>query len=78
MSQPRPRGAFGVWTILQVAGIVAWIGGFVVAFYFVQTYSKPSQAAQANAGQLAGLVLTGLAFLLIIFSMVKHSPDGRS
>jgi hypothetical protein len=78
MSQRPSRRALSVWTILQVAGIVAWIGGFVVAFYFVQTYSKPSQVAQANAGQVAGLVLTGLAFLLIIFSMVKHSPDGRS
>ena len=77
MSEPRARRAVGLWTVLQVAGIVAWIGGFVVAFYFVQTYSKPSQAGVANAGQLAGLVLTGLAFLLIIYSMVRHSPDGK-
>jgi hypothetical protein len=77
MSEPRPRRGVSLWTVLQVGGILAWIAGFAIAFYFVQTYTKPSQAALANNGQLAGLLLTGVAFLVIIFSMIKHSPDGR-
>jgi hypothetical protein len=77
MIEPRKSRGVSVWTIVQVVGIAIWIAGFVVAFYFVQTYSKPSQRAIAQNGQLAGLILTGLAYLLIIFSMVKHSPDGR-
>lgn len=77
MSEPRKPRGMSVWTVVQIAGIAIWIAGFVLAFYFVQTYNKPSQKAIANNGQLAGLILTGLAYLLIIFSMVKHSPDGR-
>ena len=77
MSEPRKSRGISVWTVVQVAGIAIWIAGFVLAFYFVQTYNKPSQKAIATNGQLAGLILTGLAYLLIIFSMVKHSPDGR-
>ncbi len=77
MIEPRKSRGVSIWTVVQVAGIAIWIAGFVVAFYFVQAYSKPSQRAIAQNGQLAGLILTGLAYLLIIFSMVKHSPDGR-
>lgn len=77
MSEPRKPRGMSLWTVVQIAGIAIWIAGFVLAFYFVQTYNKPSQKAIANNGQLAGLILTGLAYLLIIFSMVKHSPDGR-
>ena len=77
MSEPRKPRGISVWTVVQVAGIAIWIAGFVLAFYFVQTYNKPSQKAIANNGQLAGLIVTGLAYLVIIFSMVKHSPDGR-
>jgi len=77
MSEPRKSRGISVWTAVQIAGIAIWIAGFVLAFYFVQTYNKPSQKSIANNGQLAGLILTGLAYLLIIFSMVKHSPDGR-
>ncbi|HKA09356.1 MAG TPA: hypothetical protein VKI99_02695 [Candidatus Dormibacteraeota bacterium] len=77
MSEPRKPRGLSTWTIVQVAGIAIWIAGFVLAFYFVQSYTKPSQKTIANYGQLAGLILTGLAYLLIIFSMVKHSPDGR-
>ena len=71
----RPRT--GIWTILQVAGVAIWIGGFVIAFYFL-SFTQKSQTALQNNGQVAGLVLTALAYLLIIFSMVKHSPDSRS
>jgi len=77
MSEPGKPRRISVWTVVQVAAIAIWIAGFVLAFYFVQTYNKPSQKAIANNGQLAGLILTGLAYLVIIFSMVKHSPDGR-
>ncbi|HLQ61111.1 MAG TPA: hypothetical protein VK131_04530 [Candidatus Acidoferrales bacterium] len=72
----RPQRALGIWTLVQVAAILVWIAGFVIAFYFVQTYNQPSQKSVAQNGQLAGMVLTGLAYLLIIFSMIKHSPDG--
>lgn len=71
-----PRGGVSIWTLLQIVGIVVWIAGFVVAFYFL-SFTKPSQKALANNGQLAGLILTGLAYLLIVYSMIKHSPDGR-
>jgi hypothetical protein len=77
MIEPRKPRGISVWTAVQVAAIAIWIAGFVVAFYFVQTYTKPSQKAIANNGQLAGLILTGLAYLVIIYSMIRHSPDGR-
>jgi uncharacterized protein YybS (DUF2232 family) len=74
---PGKRRGAGVWTIVQVAGIVIWIAGFVVAFYFL-SFTKKSQTALQNNGQVAGLILTALAYLLIIYSMIKHSPDSRS
>lgn len=78
MSESRPRRVVSGWTVLQVVGVVVWMAGFVVAFYFVSSFTKPSQKAISNAGQVAGLVLTGLAYLVIIYSMIKHSPDGGS
>ncbi len=75
MSEPRSRRGLNVWTVVQIAAIAVWIAGFVIAFYFVQTFNKPSQVALKQNGQLAGLVLTAVAYLLIIFSMIKHSPD---
>ncbi len=76
MSEPRQARRVSGWTVLQVAAIVVWMAGFVIAFYFVSNFNKPSQKAIANTGQVAGLVLTGIAYLLVIFSMIKHSPDG--
>ena len=77
MSRPnnQPAPAISIWTLVQIIGIVVFVVGFVVAFYFVSTYTKPSEKALAQNGQLAGLILTGLAYLVIIFSMIKHSPD---
>lgn len=76
MSEPRQSRRVSGWTVLQVAAIVVWMAGFVIAFYFVSNFSKPSQKAIASGGQVAGLVLTGIAYLLVIYSMIKHSPDG--
>jgi flagellar basal body-associated protein FliL len=78
MSEPRPRRMVSGWTVLQVVAVVVWIAGFVIAFYFVSNFTKPSQKAVSNTGQVAGLVLTGVAYLVIIYSMIKHSPDGGS
>jgi hypothetical protein len=81
------RGAISVWTIVQVVSILIWILGFVIAFYYVQSFVKPSwlrpswlgttTKAIAQNGQLAGLILTGLAYLVVIYSMIQHSPDRR-
>jgi uncharacterized membrane protein YdjX (TVP38/TMEM64 family) len=76
MGEPSTRRGLSRWTVVQVIAVAVWIAGFVIAFYFVQTYNKPSERAIKQNGQLAGLVLTGLAYLVIIFSMIKHSPDG--
>ncbi len=75
MSQRERASAVSVWTLVQVVGILVWIAGFVIAFYFV-TYSKQPTDVKQN-GQIAGMILTGFAYLLIVFSMIKHSPDGR-
>ncbi len=77
MSRPNTESApaISIWTLVQIIGIVVFVLGFAVAFYFVQTYQKPSEKVLAQNGQLAGLILTGLAYLVIIFSMIKHSPD---
>ncbi len=76
MGEPSARRGLSRWTVVQVIGILVWIAGFVIAFYFVQTYNKPSQASIKQNGQIAGLILTGFAYLVIVFSMIKHSPDG--
>jgi uncharacterized membrane protein HdeD (DUF308 family) len=67
------KGALSVWTLVQVIGILTWIAGFVIAFYFV-TWSKQPTNVKQN-GQLAAMILTGVAYLVIVFSMIKHSPD---
>ncbi len=74
MSQGERTSAVNIWTLVQVVSILVWIAGFVVAFYFV-SYSKQPKSVTQN-GQIAGMILTGLAYLLIVFSMIKHSPDG--
>jgi uncharacterized membrane protein YecN with MAPEG domain len=74
MSQKEKVSAVNIWTLIQVVGILVWIAGFVIAFYFV-TYSKQPTNVKQN-GQVAGMILTGFAYLLIVFSMIKHSPDG--
>ena len=81
------RGKVGVWTVIQVIPILIWISGFVIAFYYVQPFKKPgwlqpswlgtNPKSIAQNGQLAGLILTGLAYLAVIFSMIQHSPDRR-
>ncbi len=78
MKRPIGRDAPGVsiWTVVQILSILVWISGFVVAFYFV-TFSKQPATVKQN-GQVAGMVITGFAYLAIIFSMIKHSPDGRA
>lgn len=67
------RGALSIWTLVQVIGILTWIAGFVIAFYFV-TWSKQPADVKQN-GQLAAMILTGVAYLVIVFSMIQHSPD---
>jgi uncharacterized membrane protein HdeD (DUF308 family) len=67
------KGALSIWTLVQVIGILTWIAGFVIAFYFV-TWSKQPANVKQN-GQLAAMILTGVAYLVIVFSMIKHSPD---
>jgi uncharacterized membrane protein HdeD (DUF308 family) len=67
------KGALSIWTLVQVIGILTWIAGFVIAFYFV-TWSKQPANIKQN-GQLAAMILTGVAYLVIVFSMIKHSPD---
>jgi len=74
MSQGERTSAVNIWTLVQIVSILVWIAGFVVAFYFV-SYSKQPTNVKQN-GQIAGMILTGLAYLLIVFSMIKHSPDG--
>ncbi len=76
MRQREKGSAVSIWTLIQIVSILVWISGFVVAFYFV-TYSKQPTNIKQN-GQIAGMILTGLAYLLIIFSMIKHSPDRRA
>jgi len=74
-SNAESAPAISIWTLVQIIGIVVFVVGFAVAFYFVSTFTKPSEKVLAQNGQLAGLILTGLAYLVIIFSMIKHSPD---
>jgi membrane protein YdbS with pleckstrin-like domain len=69
----RPGGTIGVWTVVQIVGILVWISGFVIAFYYLN-WIKASASVKQN-GQIAAMVLTGIAYLVIIYSMVKHSPD---
>ncbi len=76
MRQREKGSALSIWTLIQIVSILVWISGFVVAFYFV-TYSKQPTNIKQN-GQIAGMILTGFAYLLIIFSMIKHSPDRRA
>jgi hypothetical protein len=69
----RPPRAIGFWTVVQIVSILVWIAGFVIAFYYLN-WIKASAAVKQN-GQIAAMALTGLAYLAIIFSMIKHSPD---
>lgn len=69
----RPRGTIGVWTIVQIVSILVWIAGFVIAFYYL-SWIKASATVKQN-GQIAAMALTAVAYLAIVFSMIKHSPD---
>jgi len=72
--EQRPGGGVGVWTIVQIVSILVWISGFVIAFYYLNWIKGASDVVKQN-GQIAGMAVTGLAYLAIVFSMIKHSPD---
>jgi len=76
MRQRGNTSAVSIWTLIQVISILVFIAGFVIAFYFVTYSTQPKDVK--NNGQIAGMVITGLAYLAIIFSMIKHSPDRRA
>ncbi len=69
----RPPRTLSGWTLVQIIAILVWISGFVIAFYFV-TWSTSSKTVKQN-GQLAAMILTAFAYLAIVYSMIKHSPD---
>ncbi len=79
--EQRPRGAVSVWTLVQVLSILVWIAGFVIAFYYLTYKGKPlnlfgtTLKLDSRQGQVAGMIVTGVAYLAIVFSMIKHSPD---
>ncbi len=79
--EQRPSRAVSVWTIVQILSILVWIAGFVIAFYYLTYQGKPlnllgtTLTLDSRQGQVAGMIVTGFAYLAIIFSMIKHSPD---
>ncbi len=75
--EKRPVGAISVWTIVQILSILVWVGGFVIAFYYLR-WKAGAGATERQNGQIFGMILTGFAYLAIIFSMIKHSPDRES
>ncbi len=83
MSRPNNELApvVNIWTIVQVISILVWIAGFVIAFYYLTYKGKPlnlfgtTLTLDSRQGQVAGMIVTGFAYLAIIFSMIKHSPD---
>lgn len=80
-SNKGPAPGVGIWTIVQVISILVWITGFVIAFYYLTYQGKPLNlfgtklSLDSTQGQVTGMIITGFAYLVIIFSMIKHSPD---
>ena len=79
MRQTGSGAAVSKWTLIQVVSILIWVSGFVIAFYFVTWGAQSTNILgvrfNKQGGQVAGMILTGFAYLAIIFSMIKHSPD---